>query len=1586
MKKLCVFFILFVFLGSAAWGEEYTWTGVEDNQWTNPENWIDEDGDVPDSYPGENPDAIAIFENSANVSLDDFLPELLDDLIVDTGVALTLIAGNASGFDANALTIDGTLNLEGGNYSITNVITVGSDGVLNLGAQGITAGTINNDGIIDLGSHSITAVTINNNGTLRLVGDSNQFGNRTSMGGTVEFTGIGDMLAGISIFDDLLITGGDRVAPAAITAINITVTNSGSLDMDNETLNVSGDITGFISDIGTLNLTGAGSQVINFGENTTIDTLNKTVAGLAVINDVLTVTGNVHVTNGTLTLGDDFETTSLEIFGGTVNLEGADNDITSVSIGSGTFNPGGSLSVLSLEVLGAAVITNGTSLAVTDLNISNASAGLTGEVQFGGGRVTLPDVSNIVITGVNGTTGALISGDKTITISTNGTVTLGTITGTGERSLSLAGSGNFNSGGNSFTDVTVESGADITLEGNALTCGILDNNGTLTLETQIISVTGAITNDGTINAGTQVITAETITNNASGTLILAGNANQLLLPGVHASMGGTVEYIGNGLTLAGITTFNNLLITSGTRDVAAAITVHDTAEIYSEINADSINIAGAATIGADITTSGVQTYNGTLTLTANVVTFEGSEVNFVNTVTGQDITVISAGNFTVGAGGLEASGTIDLTSSTGGISQAGIITADTLIAGADDGINLELNNNAAQVKLVNLTTGSIVYNSNRSGDVTITAFNDAAGEPVEITVSGNLVVDTVDTTNGISSLDSLTLTANSISHVAGEIIAADSINLYLEDETGMEFLEWTSTTESIFINTRTEKNIVYGSSNPIPGAVWINSAVPGSWDRLVLNSSGNANIFIVNVGVTSRILTAINNAAGDGFIQIRGNYDSSAALVLEPGAFGVQLDAGANVVLQNTLFNLSAPNRNLTLLGVNQTNASITAAGISLGGTINGTSPGNNSLTLDASYAASDNISVTGDVGNLVRLGDITITNSGIFSLTSSADIQLSGSFRQQNSGGTGSSNLESSITTTGGTGETISFDNRVILAAPTVTFTGSTGSLVRFGNTVTGHEIPRVLAVDTANARFENDVGVGIGGNIASVVVDGDSTISGNITTTAPAGQTYNGAVILAANVTFTGSPASAVRFGGTVNSAAVELPAPPIPRELTIANNASVEFNQAAGGENPLASVTVTGTAAISANITTTEEQDYAAVNLFGVTRTLTSTGGYVSASGVVSGDAGVIVRASQGITMSAANTLSGDVTLENNQTGQAVDGDIQFNNASDNINLIAHNDTIEGIIDIEHDGLLSIAGVSSREGEITLKGTEGIVIGSSINTSNGQVIADVNLESADGDITGNGVITAGKLTITAGGSIVLSSELNNVVTLEIPQAGGDVEFVNNGVLTVNAISTAENVEITAISGDIIISGNIGSSTTSVGIVKIVSGNAQNIRIDSTGSINSYSLILIAGEDDDSTGMVTINGNITVESPDGQIGDCYGNAALHIRAGTFEGSGDITLENDGWVCADLLELFDFGGDISPQHIHFHSRNHIVYSNRASSYFGTLIPDGYLYINAENENLGDDLQIISRGDRSIFVVDIPVNSLNQANTRNVTL
>jgi len=719
--------------------------------------------------------------------------------------------------------------------------------------------------------------------------------------------------------------------------------------------------------------------------------------------------------------------------------------------------------------------------------------------------------------------------------------------------------------------------------------------------------------------------------------------------------------------------------------------------------------------------------------------------------------------------------------------------------------------------------------------------------------------------------------------------------------------------------------ILNGVAGQLPGQINIGGTVRYTGNGTTLS------------GITSFANLTIENGTrtGAGVISVSGNFVISGGSL---SATSINVDGTSSIGGDITTDNNQDYTGQVTLNN-DSLNDSLKLKGSSIifRNVINGN---NNSLTITVSV---NTIFYLGGSG----LSDLEIIGNAIFGNA----LPPTGSLSADTVIVTGDSRLLMNISTTGNQDH-----GSVTLysTAPTAATRILTGDIITMGAITTHNSITNgdLALTINGNAKFN-----GVNNNrIRTLSVSGASQINGNITTSGV--QTYTGAVTLKGDSILEGTTVTLGSITGDGHS-------------LTVTASASAQFN---GGSDinvliiygaatlaapmtNIGSVTVSGgTATINSNITTINNQSYAAVNLGAVPRTLTSTNGSVTASGIVSGTAGVTVNASTGIQMDAANTLNTNITgslviLNNNQN--TVSGNISFNTTG-GITLNAKNNTINGSITINRSGTLQIDSLetSGTGGSITL----------------GSVVGTV------GAVTQTGVISTNNLTINSSGAINLASD-NIVNTLTINGAGGAVQFRNtNTLLTVAGVggltgTYQRDISITN-SGDITLSGSINNA----GVVTLTSGSNQNITVNN--NINSARLLLISGINDLSTattGTVTLSGNINVSSSS----TSETTPAVRIKAGTFAGTSTITATNNGSICVYLYSTLTYTGTVtSTGGIHYHtvSNRNILYTitNPTTDITDIISVGNFLRINAD-DNLGAALNFTTGG--NLYIIDINANT-----------
>ncbi len=529
-----------------------------------------------------------------------------------------------------------------------------------------TGGTMINSGILQFSATnampSSGTVTGSCGATLAVaVGGAGQFTNGTSGAGT-----IGGLLRG---------TGGQGAPVTWVAGMSLGI----------DTTAASGTYSGVIANVaGALGLTKLGANALTLsGSNTytgatTISsgTLQIGAGGtMGSLPTSSTITDNgvlVFNRSDTIAQGTDFSGTAISGSGsltqagaGTLRLTASNTYTGATTISSGTLQIGAGGTVGSLSG-GSAITDNGALVFNRSDNIaqSNNISGNGSLTQAGSGTLTISGSSSYtgattissgtLQIGAGGTAGSLstssaITDNGALVFNRSDTIAQGTdfsgaaISGSG--SLIQAGSGKLTlNTANSYTGATTIGSGTLQI-GAGGTVGSLSNSSTITNNgvlvfnrsdtvTQGTDFSGAaISGSGSLTqAGSGQLTLNAANSYSGGTTIISGslvmgNANALgATTGSLAVNGGTLDLMGNSLTVGTLSGSSGAVITSATSGSATLTACGSGAGTYGGVIND-----GAGTIGL--------TYNGSGSLILS-----GS-----NAYSGA--TTISSGTLQIGAGG-----------------------------------------------------------------------------------------------------------------------------------------------------------------------------------------------------------------------------------------------------------------------------------------------------------------------------------------------------------------------------------------------------------------------------------------------------------------------------------------------------------------------------------------------------------------------------------------------------------------------------------------------------------------------------------------------------------------------------------------------------------------------------------------------------------------------------------------------------------------------------------------------------------------------------------------------------------------------
>jgi len=632
--------------------------------------------------------------------------------------------------------IDTTANSgNGGNVTIQSFGSFGDISKL----SGIKTYAINagNSGSVSITSSNGNVAT-GTIGTLNTVPSSGNAGNVTIQAfGDIDITDSNGAGFAIGAFNNNTRNGGI----VSITSSNGNVTNgiinttTSSGNAGNVTIQSLGNISNTTiqsysssnGNGGIVSITSSNGNVTNGEIDTTASSGNAGNVTIKSLGDIKT-TGNFRL--GTFTIGN----------GGNVSLTSTNGEIDVSSSRIISASSSGTSGSIALNAFGnittGAGTTSGTgtpnSITFTSTNDSiNTSLG---DIDAGGGNITLIAKNNITTSGVfsraaNGGAIALTSQSGAINTSAGTLDTSSTTT-----------SGN---GGNiTFSSIG-------TTIGNLNTSSVNGNAGAIAFSNSNITIAGTSINTSSING-----TAANLTFGFPLTL----NTSNLTINTSSGVTSGNVTFASNlnGTSVGA----NNLTINSGTGNITFFGAVGGTTPLT------SLTTTGNTTLTSNVTTSGTQIYNSGVTLAGDVTAkTTDSAIAFNNTVNGNQALSVNGGTNSIFFNGI-----------VGGITPlASLAIASTSTLTSLN--NLEINT------VGNITTGSITNlgrniaiisnngNIDTSAGVIDTNSSTGNGGNVLLRTLGNITVNSVNTESLLSGGDiSLISLGGSINTSAGSTI------------------------------------------------------------------------------------------------------------------------------------------------------------------------------------------------------------------------------------------------------------------------------------------------------------------------------------------------------------------------------------------------------------------------------------------------------------------------------------------------------------------------------------------------------------------------------------------------------------------------------------------------------------------------------------------------------------------------------------------------------------------------------------------------------------------------------------------------
>ncbi|HTV49211.1 MAG TPA: hypothetical protein VMG59_12290, partial [Phycisphaerae bacterium] len=1079
---------------------------------------------------------------------------------------------------------------------------------------------------------------------------------------------------------------------------------------------------------------------------------------------------------------------------------------------------------------------------------------------------------------------------------------------------------------------------------------------------------GNITFDSTINDG-----------NAAGTDGLTVDTTGVT--DFKGSVGNTValQYLdvdnSSDINGAGVTTDAGGQIYGGPVLITTTTTLADTDAGNITFDSTINNGNAAGTDGLTVDTTGLTDFKGSVGNTA--------ALQYLDVDTGMGYsggtTDINGAGITTDAGGQIYGGAVLITTTTTlKDTDASNITFDSTIndgnAAGTDGLTVDTTGltdfkgsvgNTVALQYLDVDNSSDINGAGVTTDVGGQTYGGAVSITTTTTLkdtdAGNITFDSTINDGNAAGTDGLTVYTTGLTDFEGDVGNTKALDA-LDVDTGMGYS---------------------GSSIDINGASVTTSGTQTYYGIVTLTSS--VNLTGTTISFEDAADSVDSQATKDYNLTVTGDavFDGPVGSAVN-GQLGTLDVTGTTSLAGNvTSTGNQTYDGNLTLLDTGSAKVFTLLAGANLvtfGGTVNGTTAGDGTLTIGSNSQAT-NASFGSTVGNTVSLAALTVW---------------------------GTTSLGGNVTTS----VTQSYTDTVTLTS-SVNLTGTTISFEDAADSVDSQATKDYNLTVTGDAVFDGPVGSAVNGQLGTLDVTGTTSLAGNVTSTG--NQTYDGNLTLldtgSAKVFTLLAGANLVTFGGTVNGATAD------DDTLTIGSNSQAtdaSFGANVGSNVSLAALTVYGTTSLGGNVTTNGTQSYtdtvtltSSVNLTGTTISFEDAADSVESDPgnaynlTVTGDAvfdGPVGTDANGqlgtldvtgttllggnVTSTGNQTYVGSVTLNNNITmtgatlsatgsptfigpGQTLELDfttINPTNFSDVANLIfsepyALDGTLIGANDTTTFQQAITLGDANNSLTSTGSGANFILQGNVIAGTPGDsltigtpstIIDDVTFDSS----LGSEATPLGALYIT-GNTIFGGPNAINV-------------FTNNGETYANSVTLNQDVTLTDSGAK-----GISFKTTVNGaysLTAIAGDNPANVMFNGTvGGITPLASLTVG--DPNIATTTTLNGNVTTTGPQTYYGTIILDKSLTMTGTILNALGDPSFLENGTgfiLVADFLSFnIPFGIPIANDEV---VTVHIVIPPPpqispivilSAAQVATLLEAG---INARNPDIADSLGMSSHG------------------------
>ncbi|MBO6656344.1 MAG: hypothetical protein JJ934_05600, partial [Pseudomonadales bacterium] len=1472
---------------------------------------------------------------------------------IGTGTVASVDISGASTISAN---VDATTQTYGGAVSFTGTNTLTGAVTLQAGLTGTMTNTLNVSGTLNVENTAITlldALTVSGAATL---GANVSTVNNQTYNGLVTLAA-GDRTltstSGTATFNAGIAGGGNGLIIAGDFALGATAASGLTFLTVNDTSDLGGNVTtsgaqtytgnATISG-GTVTLDSTGGALIQFGgtvnaDGTAGDNLN--IDGNAVFGGDVGVSsnlGNLSI-NGDVDLGGSVSTTGTQIYGDGVNTDTTtlNADLTLTAGGAGvTFNStlvsdgvGTGTSTESLDIIGDVDFNNAvggaasTNLQYIDV-VGNANVDglITTSERF---EVTGTATVNQLITAQNlivggdtilnagvTTTGTQVYGDNAavdqLTLGAGVTLNAGTSTVTfnslvdGANSLSVTGGAVFNGRVGGSTDV-----ASITVSGDTTLNNDIDTTGDQTYGDDETTDVAILDTDVTLNSG-GTVTFDSIVQGDTGGQTLTIATGDLEFQG-SVGMG-----VGNNLGTIDVTAGELSITASGSVHTSGAITA-DSATILGAIGAgsvDSVVISTDTTLGADVQTTGVQTYGTTPSthrtdLTGgSAITLSGTTITFNSLLDGSESLAVNATSVTLQevGGGIANPDQLTITATTLNLNDD--VTVDGAVSLASAG-TVNLNNSISvdttggatmtstiSVGAVNTTTNDLELMAPFASDITLGSADvgtlTVSGD--QLFLGGGIEVDTsLDLDSGISSI---TLTNDSLINVSN----GTDLAITLADVDGDHNLDVQGDAASaITLNAVNTNSLDVWGTLTLLGNITVDENLDLSSNVTSITLGSDVIIDVASGGTDQSISLA--DVTGDQLLDLDGTTGTLTGSTIVLGSLDVNelLIQGGDVTLHGDIETDTAQD----YTNVDDIQLAADVELLAIDGTMS------QNITFDATntITGTQQLTLDGDVVTTYKIGNPNDPTQ--LDITAATSIFIEG---------------------------TVDVSGAVNLTSPdtNINATINSASLNLFGQTTLSADIITTddlvfadVIVDGANIRIDTSGGDGdiTFGNIDSAAATNNSLTldagNGNITVNGAVGSTDQ-----LLNLTI--EDATSATFASTIQALGLV--------SLT-ADLVDIDGNITAGG-----SISLIGTNVEIAGGTTIDAQGGALDIDTGVTLvTLDGTGTVTLQTSIADGNAVALAAVTatgtnNDLTISSTEGVNIDGTI-NIGTG---DLDIDFDTlggGTDSVTFAADQTITAGVLSVTGAGgndVIDVTTAINATGDVTLETASTIDLDVSVTSGGAVTISGTTVEIAGGttidaqggnldidtgvttiNLDGTGLVTL-QTTSVDGSSIVLSAingtGTNNDLTISSTE-GLDIDgTINLG---------AEDLDITFDTlggGTDTLTLDMDQSITAGDLE--VSGTGNNDTINVTTAINASGLVSL-----DTASMLDIDANIdagasaTLSATNVEI---TAGTTIHAQNGnldvdsgvtgiTLDGTGTVTIDQDGeGATASLAAISDDG------------------------------------------------------------------------------